>query len=270
MGSFVSGMPVTGSFTRTALNDASGVRTQFGGIFTSVLVLAALGLLTNTFYFIPKAVLAAVIIVAVLSMIEYHLVAQFWRTKSKNDEQCVGKMILKLYIFTEIDLIPLFITLIACLFLGLDYGIVVGVTLNILFILQTVARPHITAEYVQVSGHRLLIVTPDQSLFFASSEFFRYKVTKWAHAYEAADWIVINGHHVQHLDATVAIGMMTLIKDLAYLNKKTILWKWNQSPMGVLYRTDPELVHAFNQAETIAVMVQEVGTQLNGTQCLKD
>lgn len=83
MGSFVSGMPVTGSFSRTALNDASGVKTAFGGIFTSILVLAALGLLTGTFYYIPKPVLAGVILVAVLSMIEYQMIGQLWKTKSK-------------------------------------------------------------------------------------------------------------------------------------------------------------------------------------------
>lgn len=83
MGSFVSGMPVTGSFTRTALNDASGVRTPFGGIYTSVLVIAALGLLTGTFHFIPKPVLAAVILVAVVSMIEFHMVPHLWRTRSE-------------------------------------------------------------------------------------------------------------------------------------------------------------------------------------------
>lgn len=83
MGSFVSGMPVTGSFTRTALNDASGVRTPFGGIFTSVLVLLALGLLTGTFYYIPKPVLAGVILVAVLSMIEYSTIPYLWKTKSE-------------------------------------------------------------------------------------------------------------------------------------------------------------------------------------------
>lgn len=82
IGSFVSGMPVTGSFTRTALNDASGVRTPFGGIYTSILVLSALGLLTGTFYYIPKPVLAGVILVAVLSMIEYSTVPYLWKTKS--------------------------------------------------------------------------------------------------------------------------------------------------------------------------------------------
>lgn len=81
LGSFVSSMPTTGSFTRTAVNNTSGVRTTLGGIFTGSLVLLALGLLTETFYFIPKTVLAAVIISAMIFMVEVELVFTLWKTK---------------------------------------------------------------------------------------------------------------------------------------------------------------------------------------------
>lgn len=76
-------MPTTGSFTRTAVNNASGVRTTLGGIVTGSLVLLSLGLLTQTFYYIPKAVLAAVIISAVIAMVEVGMVGKLWRTKRK-------------------------------------------------------------------------------------------------------------------------------------------------------------------------------------------
>lgn len=84
LGSFVSSMPTTGSFTRTAVNNTSGVRTTLGGIFTGSLVLLALGLLTQTFYFIPKTVLAAVIISAMLFMVEVELAVTLWKTKRKS------------------------------------------------------------------------------------------------------------------------------------------------------------------------------------------
>nr|CAD7395077.1 unnamed protein product [Timema cristinae] len=60
LGSFASSMPVTGSFSRSAVNHASGVKTPLGGLYTGVLILLALSLLTPYFYFIPKASLAAV------------------------------------------------------------------------------------------------------------------------------------------------------------------------------------------------------------------
>lgn len=58
--SFFQSVPITGSFTRTAVNHNSGVKTPFGGVITGIVVLLALGLLTGTFYFIPKTTLAAV------------------------------------------------------------------------------------------------------------------------------------------------------------------------------------------------------------------
>lgn len=86
VGSFVRSMPTAGSFTRTAVNHASGVRTPLGGLFTGALVLSALTL-TSTFYYIPKATLAAVIISAMFYMVEYQEFAVIWKTKSKFEEK---------------------------------------------------------------------------------------------------------------------------------------------------------------------------------------
>lgn len=72
-GSFFSSFPVTGSFSRSAVNHASGVRTPIGGFYTSALVLLALGTLAPYFQYIPKAALSAVIISAVIFMIEYEV-----------------------------------------------------------------------------------------------------------------------------------------------------------------------------------------------------
>lgn len=83
MGSFVKSMPVTGSFTRTAVNNASGVQTQFGGIITGLLVLMSLGLLTQVFYFIPKATLASVVISSMIYLLEFEAVLTIWKTKSR-------------------------------------------------------------------------------------------------------------------------------------------------------------------------------------------
>lgn len=83
LGCFVSSMPVTGSFTRTAVNSASGSRTPFGGIVTGILVLLSVGFLTGTFQFIPKATLAAIIITAMVFMMEFHTAKRIWLTRSK-------------------------------------------------------------------------------------------------------------------------------------------------------------------------------------------
>lgn len=81
--SFVQGFPGTGSLSRGAVNNASGVRTPMGGLFTGILVIAAL-FMTQFFYYIPKAALASIIIAAVIFMVEVKVVKPMWRSKSKH------------------------------------------------------------------------------------------------------------------------------------------------------------------------------------------
>lgn len=79
--SFVQGYPGTGSFSRGAVNNASGVRTPMGGLFTGILVMVSL-LMTPLFYFIPKAALASIIIAAVIFTVEVKVLKPMWRSKS--------------------------------------------------------------------------------------------------------------------------------------------------------------------------------------------
>ncbi|KAJ2896625.1 hypothetical protein MKZ38_005383 [Zalerion maritima] len=80
MGPFMGGYPVTGSFTRTAIASKAGVRTPLAGLITAMVVLLAIYALPPMFYYIPKSVLAAVIIHAVIDLITTpNTVYQFWR-----------------------------------------------------------------------------------------------------------------------------------------------------------------------------------------------
>lgn len=81
--SFVQGFPGTGSLSRGAVNNASGVRTPMGSLYTGVLVIIALLFLTPLFFYIPKAALGALIIAAVIFMVEVNVVKPMWRSKSK-------------------------------------------------------------------------------------------------------------------------------------------------------------------------------------------
>lgn len=88
-GSFFQSMPVTGSFTRTAVNNASGVRTTLGGIVTGCLVLLSLGFLTSSFRFIPKTTLAAVIICAMIGLVDKEDIKEIWRSKRMSLDLCM-------------------------------------------------------------------------------------------------------------------------------------------------------------------------------------
>lgn len=80
LGPFLGGYPATGSFSRTAIKSKAGVRTPFAGVITAVVVLLAIYALPAVFFYIPSAVLSAVIIHAVGDLITPpNTVYQFWR-----------------------------------------------------------------------------------------------------------------------------------------------------------------------------------------------
>jgi len=87
LNSFVQAFPGTGALSRGAVNNASGVRTPLSNIYSGGLVMIALLFLTPYFYFIPRPTLAAIIIAAVVFMIEVKVVKPMWRSKSKLIDQ---------------------------------------------------------------------------------------------------------------------------------------------------------------------------------------
>ena len=146
----------------------------------------------------------------------------------------------------------------------MDYGIIVGIVMNLLFILQKTARPSIKCELIKQGNRFLLLVTPDQSLFFSSTEHLRNKITKNIHMQDLVEAVVIDGHYIHHLDSTVATGIQSLIKDLAYVEKKVILWNWKTEPMGVMYRINSDLEQSFIRAENIDEVFTKLAPMTNG------
>lgn len=83
VGSFIMAMPTCGAFTRSALSQASGVKTTMSNFYSSVLVLLAILFLTPHFHLIPRAVLSSVLISAVIFLVDYQIVKPLWKTNSE-------------------------------------------------------------------------------------------------------------------------------------------------------------------------------------------
>lgn len=93
---FVGAYPGNGSFSRGAINRESGARTPLGSLYSGILVIMALLFLTPYFQYIPNSSLAAVIMAAVIFMVEFHVVKPLWRSKSKfflfTSKKCLSKL----------------------------------------------------------------------------------------------------------------------------------------------------------------------------------
>ena len=169
--SLTGGFPVTGGFSRSVVNFDAGAETPAAGAFTAIgLAIAALAL-TPLIFFLPKATLAATIIVAVLSLVDFSILKRSWS-------------------YSKADFAAVLATILITLGMGVEAGVSAGVGLSILLHLYKSSKPHI-AEVGQVPGtehfrnilrHKVLthpeIVTlrVDESLYFANARFLEEKI----------------------------------------------------------------------------------------------
>ena len=168
---FTGGYPVTGGFARSVVNFDAGAETPAAGAYTAVgLAIAAL-VLTPLVFFLPKATLAATIIVAVLSLVDFSIIGKAW-TYSKADFAAVCA------------------TIAITLGLGVELGVTAGVAISIVIHLYRTSRPHMaivgrvpgTEHFRNVRRHdvitseKILTVRVDESLYFANAHYLEDKI----------------------------------------------------------------------------------------------
>jgi sodium-independent sulfate anion transporter 11 len=190
LGSCFGAFPATGSFSRSAVNHNSGVRTPLGGIFTGGLVLAALSTLAPFFQYIPQTVLATIIITAVIFMLRPSDPILIWQTN-------------------KIDILPYISTFIFCLLFGLEYGIVAGISSSFIILLYQMARPKVFIVHKSTPhGYQFLYVKPDRSVFFPSIEYMKVKINKElpdSKELSSRIAVVLDGEHMFRADSTFAL-----------------------------------------------------------------
>lgn len=221
-GSFVRSMPVTGSFTRTAVNHASGVVTPLGGIFTGALVLLAVGLLTSTFRFIPKATLAGLIMCAMYYMLDFETYVLLWRAR-------------------KVDFCVMMLTLIPCVFLGLEYGILIGIVVNLIALLYFSAKPSVQTKIEQIEGETVIIVIPEEAIAFPAAERLRANIMKISGNSECN--VILDCKNLKRLDVTVAKNVKLLGRDLSVRGQTIVCSNCCENVNATLKAVAPELLN---------------------------
>jgi len=162
--SLSGGFPVTGGFSRSIVNFDAGAQTQVSGVLAAVGIALAALLLTPVLYYLPKATLAATIIVAVTSLIDVDILRSAWR-------------------FSRSDFSAVLITILMTLGLGVELGVLAGIVVSIALHVHTTSRPHIavvgevpgTEHFRNVQRHEVITypsivsVRIDESLYFANA-----------------------------------------------------------------------------------------------------
>ncbi|MEL6957394.1 MAG: sulfate permease [Pseudomonadota bacterium] len=207
---FTSGYPVTGGFSRSLVNFTSGAVTPFASIITAILVGITVLFLTPLLYFLPKATLAAIIVVAVANLVDL-------------------KTLRHTFHFDRGDSISLIATFLAVLSLGIELGIVAGAGLSIALYLWRTSRPHMaivgrvgeTEHFRNVLRHqvttdpRILAIRVDESLYFANTAYLEDAILAHVAENKEVRHLVLIMSAVNFIDASALETLEMLTERLA-------------------------------------------------------
>ncbi|KAI7748550.1 hypothetical protein M8C21_008480 [Ambrosia artemisiifolia] len=174
-GSMFSSYPSTGSFSRSAVNHESGAKTGLSGIIMGIIMACALQFLTPLFEFIPQCALAAIVISAVIGLVDYDEAKFLWRVDKK-------------------DFFLWAVTFATTLFLGIEIGVLVGVGFSLAFVIHESANPHIavlgrlpgTTVYRNIQQYPeaytyngIVIVRVDSPIYFANTSYIKDRLREY-------------------------------------------------------------------------------------------
>jgi SulP family sulfate permease len=205
--SFTGGYPVTGGFARSVVNFDAGAETPAAGAFTAIGLAIATLTLTPLLAFLPQATLAATIIVAVLSLVDFSVLKHSWD-------------------YSKADFVAVAATIAITLLFGVELGVTAGVVLSIAIYLYTTSKPHMavvgqvhgTEHFRNVKRHQvitypdILTLRVDESLYFANARYLEDSVYDMVAAKPALKHFIlmcpaVNAIDMSALESLEAINM---------------------------------------------------------------
>lgn len=216
IGGMFSSLPVSGSFSRSAIAEQTGTKTAFSNIFAGLWILLTLLFFTSIFTVLPMPLLGAIIVVSVARLIDVKEINFLFNTKRR-------------------DAIVALITFISVLTIGIQEGIIVGIVSSVIAILIKLGKPtvaelglipdtrtfrniHRFEEAKQIPG--ILILRIDASFSFVNAQFFKnYILEKSITREKETQFVIIDGSTIGDLDVS---AMDTLVMIIDALNEDGI------------------------------------------------
>ena len=206
---FTGGYPVTGGFSRSVVNYDAGANTGMASIVTGALILLTVLFLTPLFYYLPKAVLAAIILIAVVNLIDVAAFKHIWA-------------------YNKADAAALIITFFAVLIFGIERGILVGAAAAIISFVWRSSKPHMavvgrigkTDKYRNVLRYNVqtwpevLTIRVDESLFFANTKYLEDIVLGMVADQPDVKYMILLGTAINFIDASALETLESLNDEL--------------------------------------------------------
>lgn len=198
------GFPVTGGFARSVVNFDAGAQTPAAGAFTAVAMALATLFLTPLLYHLPKATLAATIIVAVLGLVDIAAIKRVWAVN-------------------RADFAAMVVTILLTLGMGVEAGIAAGVALSLLLHLYRTSKPHVavigqvqgTEHYRNVLRHAVttapdvLALRIDEALYFPNARFLEDTLLAAIAEDKRIRHVVLNCVAVNDIDSSAVESLET-------------------------------------------------------------
>jgi SulP family sulfate permease len=210
VGALFRAYPTTGGFSRTAVNAQAGATTTVASLVSAGVIALTLLFLTPLFYALPKAVLAAIVMVAVFGLIEWKEALFLWRVDRK-------------------DFALMMLTFVATLGLGIEEGILVGVIASLVVVIHQSTRPHTAIMGRLPDSHTyrniernpealtttdVVVLRMDASLYFANVAFFKEQLDKVRASHPHLRAVVLDAYPVNRIDASAAHALKEVVEEL--------------------------------------------------------
>jgi SulP family sulfate permease len=216
---FTGAYPVTGGFSRSAVNDQAGARTPLASLITAAGIAISLLFLTPLFYAMPKAVLASIVMVAVSSLIDFKAPLRLWHVRRS-------------------DAALLALTFISTLAVGIGQGILIGVLVSLGAFIHRSTRPH-TAELGRIPGTNVfrnlknfpdaeplpgvLMLRMDASFYFANVAYFRDRLEAFLRdAPDDVDIVLLDASSMNDLDSSAEAALRETVRKLRTAGKDMV------------------------------------------------
>ncbi len=194
---FSGGFPVTGGFSRSVVNFDAGAETPAAGVFTAVGIGLTTLFLTPLLFYLPNATLAATIIVAVLSLVDFKALKHAWA-------------------YSKADFAAMAVTILVTLIKGIEPGLIAGVAVSIFLHLYKTSRPHVATvgqipgtshfrnqeRYQVVTDPEILSLRVDESLYFPNARFLEDMVNSKVAANPQIKHVILECPAVNEIDSS--------------------------------------------------------------------
>ncbi|WP_339648692.1 SulP family inorganic anion transporter [Halopseudomonas pelagia] len=206
---FSGGFPVTGGFARSVVNYDAGAQTPMAGVFTAIGIALSVMLLTPLLHNLPHAVLAATIIVAVLSLVDLGSLGRTWRYSRQDGAAQLA-------------------TLLGVLLIGVEAGILIGVGLSLLLFLWRTSQPHMAVvgqvpgsehfrnveRFAVIESPSVLSVRVDESLYFPNARYLEDRISELIASRPQVRHLVLMCSGVNLIDASALDSLETIVERL--------------------------------------------------------